>query len=101
MEEPKKVFFITSNQSKLNNFIEYQIKNNRGLINLKVGASNSELSEEQKFKNNSFTVCVNSMQIEPKDLKKDDQDPKSKKYNAIITQRYNKTNFPGPIQFRA
>ena len=101
MEEPKKIFFITSNQTKLNNLIEYQVKNNRGLINLKVGASNSELKEEQKYKNNSFTVCVNSMQIETKDLKKDDQDPKSKKYNTTITQRYNKTNFPGYIWFRA
>ena len=60
MEEPKKIFFITSNQTKLNNLIEYQVKN-RGLINLKVGASNSELKEEQKYKNNSFTVCVNSI----------------------------------------
>ena len=41
------------------------------------------------------------MQIETKDLKKDDQDPKSKKYNATITQKYNKTNFPGYIWFRA
>ena len=101
MEEPKKVFFITSNQSKLNNLIEYQVQRNKGLINLKAGISNCELKEDQKFKNSTFTVFVNSLEINPKELRKEEQDPKSKKYPASINLKYNKANFQGIFSFRS
>ena len=47
----KKVFFITSNQVKNDKDIIYQIPNNRGLINLKAGNSNSEFREQTNYKN--------------------------------------------------
>ena len=73
-EEPekKKIFFITSNQSKLNNFMEYQVRRNRGIINLKAGYTNSEFREEMKYKNSTFSVYINSVEIDPKDLKDED-----------------------------
>ena len=101
MEEPKKVFFITSNQSKLNNFMEYQVPRNKGLINLKAGISNCELKEDQKFKNSTFTVFVNSLEINPKELRKEEQDPKTKKYLASINLKYNRANFQGNFSFRS
>ena len=99
--EKKKVFFITSNQTKLDKIIEYKIKNNIGLINLKAGYNNSEFKKEIKYKNYTFSVYINSFEIDCKNLKKDYQDPSTKKYNSIITLRYNKTNFPGYISFNA
>ena len=44
---------------------------------------------------------VNSVEIEPKDLKKEDQDQKTRKYTSAINLKFNKTSFPGPIIFRA
>ena len=41
-EEPekKKIFFITSNQSKLDKLMEYQVRRNRGIIKLKAEFKN-------------------------------------------------------------
>ncbi len=79
----KKIFFITSNQSKLDQFIDYQIaKVNRGIINLKSGNNNSELKEIIKYKNMNFSIYVNSIEIEPNDLKDEDLEPQTNKYHA-------------------
>ena len=91
----KKIFFISSNQSKLDQFIDYQIaKVNRGIINLKSGNNNSELKEIIKYKNNTFSIYINSIEIELNDLKDEDLEPQTNKYHASIYLRYNKTNFP-------
>ena len=101
MEEPKKIFFITSNQSQLNTLIKYNLPRKKGLINLRAGESFSEFQEEQEYDNSTFTVYVNSIKIESKDLEKDDQDPTTNKYNAMINLRYNKIFFLGNISFEA
>ena len=97
--ETKKIFFITSNQIKLDKYLKYEIPSNRGLINLRIGDSKAEFQEQMTYKRELFSVYINSMEIEPKELKKEDQDPKSKKYNATINLRFNRTTFPGLIIF--
>ena len=94
-EEPekKKIFFITSNQSKLDKLMEYQVRRNRGIIKLKAGYTNSEFREEIKYKNSTFSVYINSVEIDPKDLKDEDREPQSNKYTAVITLKYNLKNF--------
>ena len=99
--ETKKVFFITSNETKLDKLIEYKIPINRGIINLKAGYYNAEYKKEIKINNSSFSVYINSFEIYNADLKEEDQDYKSKKYKIEINLRYNKTNFPGVISFRS
>ena len=98
--ERKKVFFITSNQTKLDKFIEYEIPKNRGLINLKAGYNNSEFKKEMKYKNQIFSVYINSFEIELENLNEEDQDPKTKTYKITIFLRYNKNRFPGYINLR-
>ena len=98
--ETKKVFFITSNQSKLDKYIKYEIPRNRGLINLKAGDSNNEMCEQRNYKREQFTLYINSMEISPKDLKKDDQDPTSKKYKTVLSLKHNRCTFPADIIFR-
>ena len=99
--ERKKVFFITSNQTKLDKLIEYKNPRNRGLINLKTGYNNSEFKKEMKYKNQIFSVYINSFEIELENLNEEDQDPKTKTYKITISLRYNKDHFPGHISFRA
>jgi hypothetical protein len=70
--------------------IEYEISEKRGLINLKAGHSKSELSEEIKFKNKTYTVHINSMEISQKDLNVKDQDKITKKYKTTLILKYNK-----------
>ena len=99
--ESKKVFFITSNQNKLDKYLKYEIPKNRGLVNLRIGDDNAEFREQRNHKRELFSVYINSMEIEPKDLKREDQDPKSKKYNTKINLKYNRCTFPGSIVFRS
>lgn len=101
MNENKKIFFITTNQTSLDKLIEYEIPNKRGLINLKAGHSKSELSKEIKFKNETYTVHINSMEISQKDLKGKDQDIITKKYRTTLILKYNKCTFSTDISFRA
>ena len=98
--EKKKVFFITSNEAKLDKFLEYQIQENRGIINLKAGNSNAEFKKEIKHKNSTFSVYINSFEIDNANLREEDRDPKTKRYKCEISLRYNKTNFPSEISFR-
>ena len=105
MEDPKnnerkKVFFITSNETKLDKLLEYQIPKNRGIINLKAGYNNAEFKKEKIYNNLTFSVYINSFEIEPKNLKKEDQDTKSKKYKIKINLKYDEC-FSSDISFRA
>ena len=102
-EEPekKKVFFITSNAAKLDKFLEYQIPRNRGIINLKAGIFNAEFKKEIKHKNSTFSVYINSFEIDKANLREEDQDPNTKRYKFIITLKYNKLYFPSEISFVA
>ena len=74
----KKIFFITSNQTKLDKLIEYQIQRNRGIIDLKAGNFNSEFIKEIKYENSTFSVYINSFEISHKNLKTKDIDRKTK-----------------------
>ena len=101
-ESPKKIYFISSNQSKLDELIDYRIeKVNRGIINLKSGHNYSEYREEIKYKNSTFSIYVNSIEIEPNDLKDEDREPQTNKYQASIYLKYNKAYFQSDkIYFR-
>ena len=97
---PYRLYFITSNQSKLDKYIKYDIPKNRGLTDFRVGDSNSEMREERQYKREFFTVYLNSMEIVPNALKKEDQDPTTKRYNCEINLKYNKCTFPGKLNFK-
>ena len=97
---PYRLYFITSNQSKLDKYIKYDIPKNRGLTDFRVGDSNSEMREERQYKKEIFSVYLNSMEIVPNALKKEDQDPTTKRYNSEIYLKYNRTNFPGKLNFK-
>ena len=87
------VFFITSNQSKLDKSLEYSLS----IKNLK-----NILTKTEKFKNENFTIRVFSFDIVEKLLKK--KDPNEKKYKAIIElkQKFKvfSTTFSGIILFK-
>ena len=95
----KKVFFITSNQVKLDKFINYQIPKNKGLINLRAGDANSEFREQENYRNSLFTVYVNSVEVSRESLKNEDKDNVTKKYKSTITMKYNNCYFPAEIIF--
>ena len=103
MEEPeifekKKIFFITSNQIGINSYIQYEIGNNKGITNLKLGNSNAEMIEEIE-KNGKYSVYINSIEINSKDLNKQDIDKKTKKYKVEINLKYENKKFLGYINF--
>ena len=89
----KKVFFITSNQSKLDKDIKYSISEN-GTINLK-----PILTKKVKHKMEDFTVKVLSFEVYDKNLRDKDRDEKSKKYKAKVYLNLKKNNFPGEVEF--
>ena len=91
-----KVFFIISNQSKLDNDIKYYINDKNGIINLK-----TELTKKERFNNEDYTITVFSFEIIKKYLreKDKDKDTKSKKYQAKIYLHFNKMNFERTILF--
>ena len=89
-----KVFFITSNQSKLNKDIKYYINDKNGIINLK-----TELTKKERFNNEDYTITVFSFEIILKDLEEKDKETNSKKYQTKIHLYFNKTDFEGTILF--
>lgn len=97
--QKKKIFFITSNQSRLNHLIKYEIKTCKCFSNLKSGKFNAEMNEEVIFQNENFTIFVNSIEILSECFKGKDQDPNGNTSNAKITLSYDKINFPGSITF--
>ena len=95
------MFFITSNQAKFDKFLEYQIPRNRGIINLKAGIFNAEFKKEIEYRNSTFSVYINSFEIDKDNLREEDQDPNTKKYKCGISLRYNKVNFLSKNSFIA
>ena len=98
--ETKKVFFITSNQSKLNKLLNYEISKGKGLANLQGGDPKAVYREDQAYKREQFSVFVNSIEIVQNELKEENRDQKSKKYKAIVNLKDAKHTFSGPISFR-
>ena len=81
MEEKKKtlkVFFIVSNQSSLDDKIEYSLKKG-GMINLQ-----SVISKPFKHKKDEFTTSVYSFDFEKENLNELDKDKEKKLYKANI-----------------
>ena len=93
-----KVFFITSNQSKLDNDIKFEARTS-GLVNLKAGIKDAELKSETTYKRERFSIYINSMEIVPKDLKKSDQDPKNRRYTGLVNLKKEKIIHPGNFTF--
>ena len=98
-EGPKindRVFFITSNQSKLENEIQYTISTrDKAFQNLKI-----LLKKEQKFKREDFTFHVHSFEVIKSELDDNYKIPETKIYKAKITLRYNRTIFEGFVKFK-
>ena len=89
----KTVFFITSNQSKIDNDIKYSLSDHR-TISLK-----PILTKSIKYKREDFIINVLSFEVFPNKLRDKDRDEKSKKYITKVELKYNKTSFPGEIKF--
>jgi len=89
------VFFITSNQTKLDKKLEYSLPKKQLKTNL---------SKTSKYKNENFTVKVFSFEIVKNDLKEKDKDPKSKKYMAKVEltkiNTFKNETFQGEIFFK-
>ena len=98
-EGPYKVFFITSNQSSLDNKLEYSLTKS-GMINLQI-----VLSKTQKYNRENFTTSVLTFDIKKDDLRNNDLDKDKKAYKAIIKLKQKgllgDTKFDGIIFFKA
>ena len=89
------VFFITSNQSRLEGKINYILENKKSYTNLR-----SILTLEWKYKKDDYTIHVYSFDIVKNEIKKIKKDPKTKAYKAIIYLKYDKYTFEGEISFK-
>ena len=89
----KTVFFITSNQSKFDDDINYSPYESK-TINIKC-----ILTKHINYKMEDFTINVLSFVIVPNKLREKDIDKNSKKYIAKIELQFKKTIFPGEVQF--
>ena len=89
------VFFITSNQSKLETKISYCIEKKKCFINLK-----KILTIQQKYQKEDFTVYVYSFDVVRNEIKEIEKDPKTKAYKAVIYLNYNKYSFEGEVFFK-
>ena len=98
-EKPKindRVFFITSNQSKLEDEIQYTISTrDKAFKNL-----NTILKKEQKYKREDFTFHVHSFEVVKSELDDKYKIPETKIYQAKITLKYNRTSFDGIVKFK-
>ena len=90
-----KIYFITSNQTKLNKYITYSLSKNKAYTNLV-----SLLQKQEKYKREDFMIHAYSFEIVSKELKDKDKDPKTKEYKANITLKYNKNSFEATITFK-
>ena len=94
--ENYKVFFIASNQTVLDNSIEYSI-NHSGMTNLK-----KIISKYKIYNGENFTVSVFSFDINVNDLKEIDYDIQKQRYKAKIKLNLLEENiiFEGVILFK-
>ena len=98
-EGPIKVYFITSNQSSLDDKLEYSLTKS-GMINL-----NKVLSKIVKYKGEDFSITVFAFDVEIKKLRENDYDKENKKYKAVIKLKqkvkfYQENKFDGFILFK-
>ena len=90
-----KIFFITSNISKLDSKINYHLVKQKFCTNLQ-----TILTIQQKYKMEDFIIRVYSFDIIKNEIKEINKDPKNKTYKAIIYLNYNNYNFEGEISFK-
>ena len=91
-----KVFFITSNLTKLNKNIEYSTSKTK---------FKNILTKNQKYRNENFTIKVFSFEIIKNELNDKDKDVNAKKYKAKVELKFtkhlmNSTTFQGTILFK-
>ena len=87
------VFFITSNQSKLEPNIKYLVKS-KFAANLKC-----LLLKEEMYKRENFKIHIFSFEI-IKDEFKEKKDPQTKAYKAIVTLKHKNDNFEGILYLK-
>ena len=87
------VFFITSNQSKINQKLDYSIAQT-GIINLR-----PIIEQTKMYKKEEFITKIFSFDYNPNDLKEKDKTADKKKGLAKINLKYNKYTFIGEIPF--
>ena len=96
MKEGKdKVFFITSNQSKLDKLVDYKVQEKNGVSNFQ-----NIYQETIKYRREDFTTSVFSFEILPKELKDKDKDNKTKRYKTKVNLNYKKDTFDGLVLFK-
>ena len=93
-----KVFFITSNQKRLEKYIEYNVQNDSGIKDF-----NTLYIKALRCGDEDYVVRINSFNIYPNDLNKKKLDKNSNKYKAIALLKQNRiaTTFNGLILFKA
>ena len=90
-----KIFFIISNQSKLDEILQYSLLKEDGMENL-----NCILKKPIKYRRQDFITNVFYFEIIPEQLKDKYKDIQSNSYKAIINLKYKNTNFKGNILFQ-
>ena len=90
-----RVFLIISNQSKLDNMINYSLSKANGMKNFQ-----SILKKTSKYKREDFTTYVFYFDIFPEELNKKEKETNSQKYKAKVILKYKKMNFEGQILFK-
>ncbi len=88
-----RVFFITSNQSKIDQKLEYSLVQS-GMTNLK-----PILENKTSYKKEEFATKVFCFDIIQKELKDKDKTADKKKYVAKINLKYNRCTFIGDVPF--
>ena len=92
----KKVFFITSNESQIENVLKYSYKDNPAIINFK-----NEYKKEQKHKTSIYNVKVYSFEVIVDSLNDKNFDKETKKYiSKIMVTNQSNESFYGNILFK-
>ena len=92
-KDPLKVFLIVSNQTKINNEIEYYLESDDKMINL-----DKLFTKFLKNNKEDFTISIYSSSINK--FGKSNYDKQNKKYKAIVILKYNNNIFKGIIFFK-
>lgn len=92
--ENDKVFFITSNQEKLENNIQYLVKSKfaSNLICI--------LQKEKIYKREKWYIHVFSFEVIRDELEEKEKDPKTEEYKAVVNLKYKNDNFEGILYFK-